>query len=451
MQDTDLVPFTFKWEHPATEVFVTGTFDDWRKAIQLDRADGVFTSKVLLSCFPEKTYYKFVVDGKWTINPTATHEHDLYGFENNVITRWQLQLMKYDAQLFHSNNECMGIESSRARSDGGEVIGVLNLLISNDKKQSTHGKAFMTKAQHTEEETADCDLESIHSFVTFRDSALGSSLASSTSTSASQGLPQTAQEEILIIIISDSELRFLFEEAARRVDKPRFVRNVRRLFLLFHQDLRENAANRREMDALNIIQRHCQWLASRLFDICNPDRGFKARIMATYSNQQLDKRPILEAYLATMGAKQHRADHNKLEELDTTSDEDSEESQNGQEHIDYSKFPNLARIKNFLVAGTAFKKLKLSASQWIRPAHRVQPATPTVVNNFPVSTIQPLRPTRSQDSPSPNDSTISASTETTVPDADGDLSDDDSDLSYDPDLVGEAEEVRILAPKFYFD
>lgn len=72
------------------------------------------------------------------------------------------------------------------------------------------------------------DLESIASLNTFRDSALGSSLKSDISHSVAQGLPRTAQEEILSILNSDAQLQSLFLEAARRISKDRFVRNIRR-------------------------------------------------------------------------------------------------------------------------------------------------------------------------------------------------------------------------------
>ncbi|OCL10000.1 carbohydrate-binding module family 48 protein [Glonium stellatum] len=75
--------YTFRWEHPANEVFVTGTFDDWAKSIQLEKKDDVFTKTVELP--KEKVQYKFVVDGKWVTNDTAPGEEDGHNNYNNIL------------------------------------------------------------------------------------------------------------------------------------------------------------------------------------------------------------------------------------------------------------------------------------------------------------------------------------------------------------------------------
>lgn len=40
--------YTFTWEHAAHEVYVTGTFDDWRKTVRLEKEDGIFKKTVEL-------------------------------------------------------------------------------------------------------------------------------------------------------------------------------------------------------------------------------------------------------------------------------------------------------------------------------------------------------------------------------------------------------------------
>ncbi|KAH8723407.1 hypothetical protein GQ44DRAFT_774013 [Phaeosphaeriaceae sp. PMI808] len=75
--------YTFSWEHAATEVLVTGTFDDWQKTVTLEKEDGVFKKTVELP--KVHTQYKFVVDGNWVINETARKEDDGHGIVNNVL------------------------------------------------------------------------------------------------------------------------------------------------------------------------------------------------------------------------------------------------------------------------------------------------------------------------------------------------------------------------------
>ncbi|EKD16596.1 hypothetical protein MBM_05065 [Drepanopeziza brunnea f. sp. 'multigermtubi' MB_m1] len=78
--------FVFKWDHPAEEVYVTGTFDDWSKSEKLVKQGNSFSKDVRLPSAAEKIYYKFVVDGNWVTDHTAPQENDASGNLNNVLT-----------------------------------------------------------------------------------------------------------------------------------------------------------------------------------------------------------------------------------------------------------------------------------------------------------------------------------------------------------------------------
>ncbi|KAI1816244.1 carbohydrate-binding module family 48 protein [Poronia punctata] len=82
--------FVFKWDHPATDVYVTGTFDDWKKSEKLEKVGDSFEKKVTLPDASSKIYYKFVVDGEWVTDHTAAKEIDGSGIENNVLTPEQI-------------------------------------------------------------------------------------------------------------------------------------------------------------------------------------------------------------------------------------------------------------------------------------------------------------------------------------------------------------------------
>ncbi|KAI1353499.1 hypothetical protein F5Y01DRAFT_312694 [Xylaria sp. FL0043] len=109
-------------DHPANEVYVTGTFDDWKKTEKLEKTGDGFEKKVALPDSSSKIYYKvrrftyrlyvaiaqnlsisflyafapstsamftairFVVDGEWVNDHTAPKETDENGNENNVLT-----------------------------------------------------------------------------------------------------------------------------------------------------------------------------------------------------------------------------------------------------------------------------------------------------------------------------------------------------------------------------
>ncbi|KAI0201897.1 hypothetical protein F4808DRAFT_86950 [Astrocystis sublimbata] len=78
--------FVFKWNHPATEVYVTGTFDDWKKTEKLEKTGDGFEKTVFLPGISSNILYKFVVDGEWVIDHTAPKETDGSGNENNVLS-----------------------------------------------------------------------------------------------------------------------------------------------------------------------------------------------------------------------------------------------------------------------------------------------------------------------------------------------------------------------------
>ncbi|KAK4191147.1 hypothetical protein QBC35DRAFT_471217 [Podospora australis] len=77
--------FTFKWPHHAEEVYVTGTFDNWSKTVQLEKVGQIFQKTVTLPNANEKIFYKFVVDGAWTTDHAAPQEKDHEGNDNNVL------------------------------------------------------------------------------------------------------------------------------------------------------------------------------------------------------------------------------------------------------------------------------------------------------------------------------------------------------------------------------
>lgn len=49
---------TFTRTHPASEVYVTGTFDDWGKTVKLDKKGDAFEKLVTLPKTDEKVFYK---------------------------------------------------------------------------------------------------------------------------------------------------------------------------------------------------------------------------------------------------------------------------------------------------------------------------------------------------------------------------------------------------------
>ncbi|KAM0333205.1 hypothetical protein ACHAQA_001865 [Verticillium albo-atrum] len=82
--------FKFTWGHPAEEVYVTGTFDNWTKSEKLSKVGDSFEKNVTLPDASKKIYYKFVVDNNWITDHTAPQEPDHEGNVNNFLTPEQI-------------------------------------------------------------------------------------------------------------------------------------------------------------------------------------------------------------------------------------------------------------------------------------------------------------------------------------------------------------------------
>ncbi|EME45973.1 carbohydrate-binding module family 48 protein [Dothistroma septosporum NZE10] len=77
--------YTFRWDHSAEEVYVTGTFDNWQKSVRLDKTFYGFERDVHLPDASQKILYKFVADGVWQHDHTGKTETDHEGNVNNVL------------------------------------------------------------------------------------------------------------------------------------------------------------------------------------------------------------------------------------------------------------------------------------------------------------------------------------------------------------------------------
>ncbi|KAK5685495.1 hypothetical protein LTS10_003574 [Elasticomyces elasticus] len=77
--------YTFRWDHPADEVYVTGTFDNWAKTEKLEKSGTSHEKTVQFPKEQEKILYKFVADGNWSHDHTAKTETDHEGNVNNFL------------------------------------------------------------------------------------------------------------------------------------------------------------------------------------------------------------------------------------------------------------------------------------------------------------------------------------------------------------------------------
>ncbi|KAF8471150.1 hypothetical protein BDZ91DRAFT_760829 [Kalaharituber pfeilii] len=79
--------YQFSWPHPASDVVVTGTFDEWKGSVKLQKNESGLFSAVVDLGETDQVFYKFIVDGHWTVNEKARKQFDHSGNENNVLTK----------------------------------------------------------------------------------------------------------------------------------------------------------------------------------------------------------------------------------------------------------------------------------------------------------------------------------------------------------------------------
>lgn len=95
------LPTVFKWDGGGKQVFISGSFSNW-KSIPMVKSHGDF---VTILDLPEGEHqYKFHVDGQWMHDPTVlTIDNDL-GSKNNIVTVTRNDFEVFDALAIDSHS-----------------------------------------------------------------------------------------------------------------------------------------------------------------------------------------------------------------------------------------------------------------------------------------------------------------------------------------------------------
>ncbi|KAL1922385.1 uncharacterized protein VTP21DRAFT_9924 [Calcarisporiella thermophila] len=87
------VPTEFLWRRGGNEVFVTGTFDDWKKTLKMAKSSA--GNQVVHYACPSidrsrPQLFKFVVDGEWRCDPDLPIVRDEGGNENHQLPKMEM-------------------------------------------------------------------------------------------------------------------------------------------------------------------------------------------------------------------------------------------------------------------------------------------------------------------------------------------------------------------------
>ncbi|XP_014215229.1 5'-AMP-activated protein kinase subunit beta-1 isoform X2 [Copidosoma floridanum] len=112
--DRKTLPTVFKWEGGGKQVFISGTFNDW-KTLPMVKSHGDFVTIIDL---PEGDHqYKFFVDGEWRHDPGLKIVDSGMGSKNNCVT-----VRKSDFEVFQALAKDSEAISSSAQTEYGQEI-----------------------------------------------------------------------------------------------------------------------------------------------------------------------------------------------------------------------------------------------------------------------------------------------------------------------------------------
>ncbi|XP_034950784.1 5'-AMP-activated protein kinase subunit beta-1 [Chelonus insularis] len=94
MKDNKVLPTVFKWEGGGKQVYIGGSFSNWKK-LPMVNSHGDFVTIIDL---PEGDHqYKFYVDGEWKYDPSLQIVDNVQGTKNNMVS-----VRKSDFEVFQA-------------------------------------------------------------------------------------------------------------------------------------------------------------------------------------------------------------------------------------------------------------------------------------------------------------------------------------------------------------
>lgn len=116
---SELVEANFVWKDRGNNVFITGTFTNWKQWLSLEKVGDSFRLKTLLP--REKHWFKFIVDKQWVCSTNYGSETDELGNTNNFIDLTIKKEEKLKKEVVRTN-QLMPLEKSRKQLNPNQNI-----------------------------------------------------------------------------------------------------------------------------------------------------------------------------------------------------------------------------------------------------------------------------------------------------------------------------------------
>lgn len=117
-----MVNYWFNWNFGGENIFVVGSFNNWKDNYQMEKNGD--TSTIILPLEKREHFYKFIVDGEWKFAPDQNTVADNNGNINNIIdlTEWE-----DDEELEEEEEEEEDEEEEVKMEDGiGNTCHIMN-------------------------------------------------------------------------------------------------------------------------------------------------------------------------------------------------------------------------------------------------------------------------------------------------------------------------------------
>jgi len=82
--------YVFSWKYGGRDVYLTGSFNNWKTRIPMQESNGDFTC--IQNLPPGKYLYKFIVDGQWKTDPSQPIFTDFNGEPSNVLELTEMSI-----------------------------------------------------------------------------------------------------------------------------------------------------------------------------------------------------------------------------------------------------------------------------------------------------------------------------------------------------------------------
>ena len=182
-----------------------------------------------------------------------------------------------------------------------------------------------------------------------------------------------AERRIGNFLAQHSDLKPLYEEALRRMDKDRFVDHVRKLLKQYFLDLSEDAKTDPDRATSHLLQDELSRIriARHIADSFNSEYNEIRGQIGQYMHMTGSKVPDLDAWIAGNADPEAQIKAPKPEPLDYISNDDDEAFDNEDaegENRNRALIPNAVELENTLIGGRPFQNLCMNLEFLLLPA-----------------------------------------------------------------------------------